>query len=52
MVSFANAGADPRTVVIMYLDASLAVFTVEGTRWSGYITSRTLGDSDFLVIDN
>lgn len=49
MVALANAVADPGTVMVVDLDASIAVSTVEGSWWLEDLTGPTLLDRYLLA---
>ena len=41
MITLSNTGANPRTVMVMHLDASLAVTAMKRTWWSRNVASTT-----------
>ena len=52
MITLPDACADPRAVMIVHLDTSLAITAVERARWSNQIASFTLLERDFNPIDH
>ena len=50
VVSFANTGTHPWTMVVMHFDAGLTVTTVEWSWWSIDMTSSTFAHSDLFAI--
>ena len=52
VVTFANACANPGTVMVMHFDAGMTVTTVKGARRSNDIACPAFHNTDLLSIDN